>query len=333
VAIIPKSISRIRTFRSSRAITPQAALLVALSVLLSASSCVNDDGKGAEPEDPKTAYGRFYVSMLGPGPWAADTQVTFVGQLFDGPSPATRVWDEQSREGDCLLITPRTPFCDPGCGSAVCVEGGICMAYPKALGAGKVTVSGMKTQSGAGAFTMNPLLGVYQPAGILFDDRPFTESDTVAVSVAGGNGVPAFSLRTRGLSIPEILDDSIILDGRTVRVRWTPLDASARFSPMVITLDASHHGGIKGLVECVTEDDGETDIAGSLVTQLKELGLSGYPHIQLLRRSSGAAETQAVNLTIEAWNLRYVTVPGLVSCTENAECPSGQTCQPDKKCL
>jgi Cys-rich repeat protein len=29
---------------------------------------------------------------------------------------------------------------------------------------------------------------------------------------------------------------------------------------------------------------------------------------------------------------RLVTVPGVVSCTEDAECPTGQTCQDDLRC-
>jgi len=206
------------------------------------------------------------------------------------------------------------------------------MSFPAALDAGTITVRGMKTASGTASFTMDPVLGVYQPAGIQFRNPPFAEGDSVVVSAAGGKGVPAFTLVARGVGIPDLLNDSIVLDGRTLRILWTPRDPAAEASSMLIGLEVSHHGGIKGVIECVAEDDGEAEIAGTLVTQLKELGVSGFPQIELLRRSSGGLEGHGVSLVVEAVILRYATIPGLISCREDAECPEGQSCQADFKC-
>jgi Cys-rich repeat protein len=39
-----------------------------------------------------------------------------------------------------------------------------------------------------------------------------------------------------------------------------------------------------------------------------------------------------VELLIASSRIEIVEIPGLVTCSEDADCPTGETCQPDLKC-
>src|SRR4029079_1958057 len=50
-----------------------------------------------------------------------------------------------------------------------------------------------------------------------------------------------------------------------------------------IRLDISHHGGKKGEIDCAVPDMGAFEIPASLVTDLVDLGLAGFPTVQVAR--------------------------------------------------
>jgi hypothetical protein len=284
-------------------------------LLLLAGSCVNDNGEDVDSGASKIIHGSFLVTIVEAFPpyWGDHTAIS--GRLYDGPSPAVVDWQEQSASGSCRVIKPEAPFCDPGCGSgSVCTVGGVCKAFPNPVHAGKVTVSGARTASGAETFVMQkPELDVYQPSGIELAFPPYDEGDLLTFTAAGSADAPAFSLSARGPYLPKLLNDSIVLDGNPILLRWTPPGPTAGPSTFLAYIDISHHGGLKGTIECVAEDDGELEIAGSLVNQLKALGISGFPQIDVIRRTTAPLEGHGMSLILEARILKYLTIPGLTS--------------------
>jgi hypothetical protein len=307
----------------------------ALAALL-AISCLNDGGKGDDPPTvKKELYGRFLVNLV-EGTSFSDPFASVVGRVTDGPTPSVLAWDTTATSGACKLLVPRAPFCDPGCGSShACLdEGGtsVCKPYPKALNVGTVTLTGLKTTSGATSITMSPILLTYQPtAGTVFQFPPFAEGDAVTVS-ASGDTVGAFTLSAKAIKPLAPLFDSIILaDNQAVTLQWAPKGGTGS-STVSAQVDISHHGGLKGIIACEGPDDGQLTIAATLVNQLKALGIAGFPTVELARHASGARGDMSVDLWIESRVTRAVSIPGLVSCFDDEDCPSGQTCQQDFKC-
>jgi hypothetical protein len=101
-----------------------------------------------------------------------------------------------------------------------------------------------------------------------------------------------------------------------------------------IKLDISHHGGSTGMITCDVADTGTLDIGASLVTQLINLGVAGYPRISLSRVSTGSAAIApgVVTLQVISTVVRDVVIPGYTSCNTSADCPTGKTCLPSSLC-
>lgn len=120
--------------------------------------------------------------------------------------------------------------------------------------------------------------------------------------------------------------------GAALRITWTP--GQSELARIHIELDLSHHGGTKGKISCDVEDTGSIEIPATMVANLIGLGVSGFPTLEISRRAVGTASVAAgvIELAVLSQSRLDVTVPGLLSCSEDSECPTGQTCQPDLQC-
>src|SRR5690606_16424968 len=104
-------------------------------------------------------------------------------------------------------------------------------------------------------------------------------------------------------------------------------------SEMEIIVEISHHGGVKGEVRCVTEDDGEHTIPASILDDLIDLGVAGFPTITFRRFARGVSgEPHEIDFRVEQSVQIPVTIDGLVSCSADDDCPDGQTCQVNRSC-
>jgi hypothetical protein len=307
--------------------------ILLLPLFLLAGSCTNDPDEGAKPPGGGKAYGTFQVSLIAPTD-ITQGYTSVLGQLYDGPTPSPVNWVEAEKGGSCKLLTPKVPFCATPCGSgSTCVADGQCQVYPKAIGAGKVSVSGIKTKDGATAFTMDPLNKSYQPAaGAILAFPPFAEGDAVTFSAAGDTAAAAFSISAKGIGPLHVLNDSITLsDGQAISLKWTP-PANAANSSISVMVDISHHGGSKGKIECEGPDNGAMEISAALVDKLKALGVSGFPKIEVSRRSVGASASADAELVLESMVNKDLNIPGLISCGGDEDCPDGKLCQQDRQC-
>ena len=121
--------------------------------------------------------------------------------------------------------------------------------------------------------------------------------------------------------------------GQPLQLTWTPAGQPA-LGRIELKLDISHHGGARGKIECDVPDTGSLEIPASQVSGLLALGVAGYPTIVVTRASTATAAVSAgvISLRILSPVERAVDIEGLSSCTKDAECPTGQTCQTDLTC-
>jgi hypothetical protein len=258
---------------------------------------------------------------------------SILGKVASGPSPASVQWELVREAGDCLLEKPKVPFCDPACGSDVCVADGVCQPYPTAKDAGQVRVTGVKTEDGSTDFTLLRVGGSYQPPGsVKLAFPPFEEGAPFRFEAAGAE-IPAFTLDGAGIAPLVVTGDAPAIEaGEALTMTWQPA-ADPDASAVRVKLDISHHGGTKGMIECETRDTGSLSIDAGLVQELVDLGVAGFPTVILTRRAVSSASTSAgrVDLVVYSDLELSIGVPGVVSCTDHEDCASG-TCLPDLTC-
>lgn len=257
---------------------------------------------------------------------------SFFGKLYDGPTPATTIFSVDQTDGDCRVETPRVPFCATPCGgSAACVEDNVCQAYPTSKNGGTIHVTGLLVGGGVTPFDMTPINNGYQvPASVTLSIPPFTDGAPLGLEVAGSSAVPAFTVSGQGVAPIALSQMTYPLAPSTaLDLQWTA-GSSATAARIEVEIDISHHGGLRGQILCDTADDGSLTIGAGLTTRLINLGVSGFPTMVVRRvkkSSTGKVDFKVVSSTEVS-----LTIPGLTSCTDDSECPMGQTCQTDLRC-
>jgi hypothetical protein len=285
---------------------------------------------GATDAGGGTVFGSFIISLKNDVP-PAFTQ--FIGRVFDGPQPPPSiVLKLDSQEAGCQLLVPKAPFCSPACNvvyptnGGVCVDDNTCMPNPAAMSAGTAHVTGMKGDELT--ITASAPAYVYQPSMTL-PANACDEGADIKVTT------DKFTVQTKCIAPFELScgpkEKVSVKSGQPVRLSWKkPADPTA--SRVEIALDISHHGGKKGEIDCDVPDTGSFDIPATLTTKLVGLGLAGFPTIVVRRVSKASPSGEpGLKLQIDADVEREVDT-GVVSCTEDKECPPGQTCQRDLTC-
>jgi hypothetical protein len=291
-------------------------------------------GGGAAPSTDEVV-GNFRITIKEPTA-SRDGFTEVIGFVYERPYPEELVWEETHSAGDCQLLEPNVPFCDPACtGGDVCVEGGVCVDPPTKKALGEVTVRGVRTAGGATEFTMKAVAGNYQPGsdtGTL-PYAAFEPGDPLSVSTTGGDFAP-INLESTGIAPLVVTTEAPVPveSEKAVSLAW---EAGANpASKIEIKLEISHHGGVKGMVTCVVPDTGSTEIPALLVTELIALGVAGYPTVSLTRvtRDQASISAGVVELLVMSQSALAVQIPGLVSCSETEPCPDGQECTAARKC-
>jgi len=277
--------------------------------------------------------GSFQVKLT-PKSDLGEASTTVFGKVYDGVTPPTTVWENPQVDGDCTLTTPRVPFCSTPCGgSAACVEDDTCLAYPTAHSAGTVTMTGLKATDGSSPLTLTLIQNAYQaPPSVPLTYPAFAEGDAISLTAAG-DFYSAFNLGGKGIAPVVLASGELALkSGQPLTLNWTKGNESS--AKIHVKLDISHHGGSKGQIECDTADSGSLSIGASLISKLLSLGVAGFPTVIVTRHTIGSTVISQgrVELEISSTVEQGVTIDGLNSCTDTANCPSGQTCQTDLTC-
>jgi hypothetical protein len=253
------------------------------------------------------------------------------GDVYDGVDP-TFVPEELARDGECTLYRSPSLFCDPSCGSAdVCGPDG-CVPAPRTQDVGVVTVTGLVDSP----IEMMPRMAGnhYTNPGSLTHPG-FEEGAEIALSAAGGDH-SAFMLQGAGVAALEVPATPVAVEtGMPVQITWTAPGVTNDAVEVVINLDIARHGGTPARIECHVPDTGSFEVPEALVTQLVDIGFSGFPAVDLIRRSADSATVDGigcVELEVIAKARVEAMLPGITSCNSAEDCEEGQTCQEDLTC-
>jgi hypothetical protein len=268
----------------------------------------------------------------------SDSSYTDVGGfMYDGAQTELVVWDKKKTEGECSLYTPRTPYCDACASGDVCVDTNVCRTPPSTHDVGNVTLTGLNPPSGANPLALTAVTnatGTTYLSAETLPVPPCTAGGAVSMSAAGKGDYPAFSIQTQCIAPLVVTNSSIAIEsGKTFTLSWTPSTAAA--ARIQLTFDLSHHGGSKGKIMCDTADTGSLQVSGTLLESLIALGVTGYPKAYFTRALTGTTTVGSGQAQLKVYSdLDYVAqIPGLVSCQNDTECQSGQTCQvPGQMC-
>jgi hypothetical protein len=287
-----------------------------------AGAASGSGGASASGGGSSERQGTFRVDMHEGTP-TNPARTNVLGIIYDGPPASGEVpLKLESSVGDCALLVPWAPFCTEPCtGGAKCTADDTCTAQPKMLDVGPVVLSGLGDE-----LTMEAIAGNYQsptlPAEVCEEGAP--------VSLDSSN----LSMESPCIARLELTTEApiAVITGKSVDLAWTPPTSDAD-SRVKIHLDIAHHGGKKGEINCDVADTGSFSMPEELVTQLVSLGLAGYPDITLERYSAAAdARSPMIQLRIGSLVRRDVDT-GVVSCDEDSQCESGQTCDTaDRTC-
>jgi hypothetical protein len=198
----------------------------------------------------------------------------------------------------------------------VCTAKDECTPYPDPVAVGKLTVSGLGDSLSLASATS---MLIYQSPSLAYP--PCEEGAKVSASSE------RFALEAECITPLELTgaDPLPVKSGEVVHVTWVAAAARAK-SRIRIGLDVSHHGGKKGQIDCNVPDTGSFDIPASLVTKLIDLGLAGYPTINVNRVSLGVDATNPnISLVLSSSVTRAVDT-GVKSCMDDVECEEDQTC-------
>lgn len=288
---------------------------------------------GATSGDGNAVVGTFVVALKEPLN-GSPAYTAIIGSVKDHADPVMVPLVQAAKDGDCALFKPHVPFCATSCGQGVCVADDTCASYGTNQDVGAVTLTGVAKQAGAPPLTLTYVNKTYQPpADQTPAYPPFAEGDDIAVSATGGAYGP-FSTHAKGIAPLALTGNVFTLEkNQSFTLTWAAAGAGAT-STVHLRVDISHHGGLKGEIDCDAADSGSLTISAALVTQLLNLGYAGYPSFTFTRISVGSTliAPGRVELELSESLDRNVQIPGLTSCTADGDCPTGQTCQTDLQC-
>jgi hypothetical protein len=255
----------------------------------------------------------------------------FDGAIADGITPSG-VYREIAAEGGCQLLGPRDLFCSPDCESGMtCAGENTCTPTPTKESAGMITVTGLLTSLDV---ARNGITGGYSKT--ILDPYPAFEPGAAIQLSAAGDVISAFTLSGWGVApLVTSLTTVNVSKGSGVPLTWDTTNVNAEQTDIFMYFSVNVHGATTGWIECTVPDTGSFEIPATLVSDLIDLGLSGFPRMSMSRRSADSTQLSngdCVDFEISSEVPIELTVDGLVSCSASMPCPQGQTCSVEMVC-
>ena len=156
----------------------------------------------------------------------------------------------------------------------------------------------------------------------------YTPGGVISLRTTGGV-LPAIELHGVGVEPLQIDPEPWLLKrDQAVEVIWTAPTATSR-SEIYVRVTVDQHGATPVQLTCVTPDDGALELPASLVTQLLDLGVTGFPNGLIQRRTVDSVSVGTggcAQFTVSSPRQPTVNVDGVIPCDSPDDCPTGETC-------
>ncbi len=253
-----------------------------------------------------------------------DSYVTVTGSIAEGIVPVT-VLTALGSEGDCQLLRRENLFCDPACTpDQTCDFDGTCIPYPTSQDLGTAEMTGLLVP-----VVMEPVEPGFKYFNTSLPVPAFDPGSVITLTTTGGT-YGALTLHGVGVEPLVIPQGDLVLEREVaIPIRWTAPVGPVVRSEIYARITVDQHGVTPVQIACVTADDGELDVPAALVTQLIDLGVTGFPNGVVHRRTADSApvgDGGCAELVVNAPQELTIRVDGFVPCDDPSDCPDGQTC-------
>jgi hypothetical protein len=251
------------------------------------------------------------------------------GAVSNGVLPSS-VPEVAAEAGACQLLVPRNLFCSSCDTSQACAGDDQCVPKPSKVSAGTLRVDGLlaKAEVEPNGITLDYSKTIIDPfpAYAAGDALTFNaEGDVVAAFEADLIGVPALSSSMSAVAVEH---------GESAALSWDAEGADPTETAVFVSFSVNVHGGVTGWIECIAPDTGEFEIPAELVSQLIDLGSSGFPRVEMERRSSATVELESgcIELYVGSKVTLDIELDGLTSCHDDDDCVEDQSCNEELAC-
>ena len=259
----------------------------------------------------------------------ATDRTIVAGAVSNGVLP-TSVPAVSAESGGCQLLVPRTLLCSSCESTQACAGDDQCVAKPSKVSVGKLEIEGL---SGVSEVAPNGITLDYSKT--ILDPFPAYGIGEPVTLRATGDVTSGFQAELIG--VPALTSDLTAVAtkrGEPAVITWDTEGVIAGESAVFVSFSVNVHGAVTGWIECTAPDTGEFEIPADLVTSLIDRGSSGFPRVDLERRSSAVIDLEegCVELYVSSKLTLDIELDGLISCHDDDGCPEGQTCNEELAC-
>jgi hypothetical protein len=264
-------------------------------------------------------FGTFQVEVL-------DYYSQALGSAADGVLPITQL-TPVGTAGDCELLRRNNPFCDPACDpGTVCDVGNVCVAEPVNQDLGTVTIGGLEQD-----LILQPVPPGNTYFATMLPHPVFLPDTLIELQTHGttyGADVTLHGVGTDPITVAPADRDLVMIRDAPMPLVWNPPASSLGRSTVRVELSVDQHGLTPVSLVCDVPDTGSAEIDASLVTQLMDLGVTGFPSATYTRHTVDSAPLGdgCVELEIDSQVIPTLAVQGYIPCDDQGDCPTGTTC-------
>jgi hypothetical protein len=266
-----------------------------------------------------------YDTRLGGFSATIGPQYSFVeGKVGIGVLPST-VLDVVTTEGTCTLYRRPSLACQPPCTSQqTCDRGNQCIPFPYNQDLGAVTVKGL-----AVPVSMNALPPGKNYSATEVPRQLFNPGDPILLEAPATGPFGAFSLDGDGVApLEDVPASTIVQENLALTLTWTADPTAQGRTQVDLKLSIDQHGSSPLSLECSFPDSGSGTVPVTLINQLLQSGVTGYPNGSLTRRSADSVLVTQGCIDFSVYDRKDLTVrvAGYTPCKKQEDCPQGLTC-------
>lgn len=245
------------------------------------------------------------------------------GSVLLGVIPAT-IPEPVDIQGDCSLDRKLNPFCDPACpGGETCDLDGTCIPFPATQDLGTLEFAGTNP-----AVRIEPFIPGFSYSNTQVDNPPVDADVLMEMRMPN---TPWGSLTLHAVGVQPLVTSGetlVVSTEEDLAVTWTAATGLGR-SRVRLDINIDQHGNSPVLLSCDFDDDGTGTVPATLLDQLVNFGVSGFPSALVTRYTADQAvvgDDGCMELAVTSARTMDVRVDGFTPCNGPGQCPEGQEC-------